>query len=407
MSALAGQAQTVQPQQSWQMSQGWYQDFVTAAFRWNSQIIAELNAKAGVLPTDYRVQVFGRVTDNTLENENVGHYYTLVGQEGASIRVASGSVVPIPNQWVILRGLVKVDPKTSKPYIQEVVHVNLEAKQIQNVITTQLGLKAFDALLKYAGDPGDPPSSDILYRNAYALGYYAGVNATIDPGPAPVPPPPPPPSPWYAQAWGIAVIAAAALLVALLFALLLVAVLRKPTQVQANAYAAPQPFPGVPPASQGQGAAAPAFPGAVPQAEETIVMPSGEVTQVLDPKTVVMSKGWLEVISGGRPAGTRITLPAPYAVIGRRTPGQSRGEKYIGLDLSAEKDPAVRNALSREQAKISYDSAAKAFRIENVAKSGSLVTVNGTDLGSGDAATLEEGATIQMAPYWEFKFHTK
>lgn len=364
-------------------AEGSASDLKNTVFNYESFKVSDVARKA--LKPDHRVQLIGVVGDMIMSGPDVAHWYELKGYEGGSIFVNTASAIPLTSTHIILRGIVKIDaslPAGKNKYVFDVAHVKLDSNKIDNIVAHNAELKSIAIINsnidKYALIAGETMGYKVIDPDQHKRVVGEKVITTT-----------PPPIPWTL----ILVILVSVLIVILVVALLVVLLKKTTAQTQMSPLKEP-----------GEGYVPP--PNNVPvAAEETIVMPSGEVTQVLDPKTIVMSKGWLEVIAGGRPAGTKITLPAPFAVVGRRVPGQNRGEKYIGLDLSNEQDTAVRNALSREQAKISYDNGAKAFRIENIAKSGTLVTVNGTDLGSGDAATLEEGSIIKMQPYWEFKFH--
>ena len=331
---------------------------------WESTPVKDVLARVGVL-LDHRVQLIGHVTQVNIPGKDTTQYYMLNGYEGGQIMVKVVDQIPLPTTHVFVKGTVQVDAK-DQGYIMESTRKVLDPVVV-TAIVAEHGVK--EAISQIAAgrviDNGDKTPG--TFESEPKLNWVLIVGA---------------------------VVAGVLLLVVLLVVVVLL--LRRPIPVMTQPVsvpATPIPSPQTMPAGGG---------------EETVVFPSGDARQSLDAKTVAMSKGRLEVVSGGRPAGTQICLPAPYAIIGRRDARSNRGERYIGLDMEElmRIDPMAAKSLSREQAKITYDHASGSFTIENISKAGSIVTVNGKDLNTGDAVPLHDDATIQMPPYWEFKFHS-
>lgn len=337
---------------------------------WDSMAVQDLRARCGALEGS-RVQLIGHVSTVALADATRADRYILNGYNGGAIIVQTTMERPLPTTHVYIRGTVNVDAM-GDCFIVEAQRHPLAPEKVTPLLQDSL-LSAIDSIA----------------ANPVRYGPDARITEVVAP-------------PLSTDWTKIAVIGVAAILVVTaVIILLIVAFKPKPQRIMTP----PTGGGFVSPAVAGVGGPS-SQPLASPESDDeiTIVRKGGEVRQNVDEKTVIPLPGWLEVLTGGQPVGSRIRLIGPqHSLIGRKSKGSS-GVNFIGLEMD-DVSENEKKTLSRKQLKIAYDKANDEFTAENIGSIGTAVRLDGGELAAGDSAPLTDGSTISLEPYWEFRFH--
>jgi hypothetical protein len=300
--------------------------------------VCELTQQAGVL--DGRlVATYGIVDKYDPVREGAVRAYFLKGDEGCFVRINTVKEVPALNERLYVKGVVRVEGDASK----EGFFLHEEFRRTDDKTTTL--------------------------------------------------PPKPKPKQWWEEHQDL-LIAGGVVLVLLI--LLLLFLKRRSSSTPTSGYASPgsmENLADVETAGAVGGAAqqvnqdqpAPAQP--MDDFEITIKEDS-TIVRGLNDKTVKFLPGHLEIITGGQ-AGDKLPLCGGNNVTVGRYSGKPHGPNFIALDDTS-------RALSRTQAKISYDDRSERFMLEHDSKAANPTLVDGSGMGPGEARELKDGMEISL-----------